>query len=206
MTSNLVSLQRTIRTFTELCEKREIVQWRHIGDLFMRWAAMKAESRIVAVRELTAIVERHREGTWQLQTPYFWKLITEMLIATGEFTLAKELLDEASHLADVAPQNWVKPELYRLYAVLAERKCDPAGFAPEHWLKRSLAQAQEHGERYAELCAARDLGQLYARRGEHQAARQVLTAVSASLTAGSDDLVVRQVEVLLDELSSSGSS
>jgi hypothetical protein len=32
MTSNLVSLQRTIRTFTELCEKREIVQWRHIDQ------------------------------------------------------------------------------------------------------------------------------------------------------------------------------
>jgi hypothetical protein len=31
MTSNLASLQRTVRTFAELCEKREIMQWRHIG-------------------------------------------------------------------------------------------------------------------------------------------------------------------------------
>ena len=110
MTSNLVSLQRTVRTFAELSEKREIVQWHHVGDLFMLWGAMKAENRIVGVPDLMLIVDRHREGTWQLQTPFFWKLIAEMLIAAGEFILAKELLDEASHLADVSPQNWVKPE------------------------------------------------------------------------------------------------
>lgn len=205
MTSNLAPLQRTVRTFAELCEKSEIVQWRHIGDLFMRWAAMKAESRMVAVPELTAIVERHREGTWQLQTPFFWKLIAEMLMAAGEFILAKELLDEAGRLADISPQNWVKPELYRLYAVLAEHGADPAGYTPEHWLRRSLAQAREHGEKYAELCAARDLGQLYARGGEHQTAREVLSAVSGSLLGDSDELVVRQVKALLDELSYSES-
>ncbi|MBV8091022.1 MAG: hypothetical protein JO139_15910 [Alphaproteobacteria bacterium] len=177
------------------------MQWRHVGELFMRWRAMKAENRMVGVPDLMAIVERHREGTWQLQTPFFWKLIAEMLIAAGEFVLAKELLDEASRLADISPQNWVKPELYRLYAVLAEHGADPAGFAPEHWLKRSLAQAREHGEKYAELCAARDLGQLYARRGEHHTAREILHAVSGSLIADSDEPIVREIHARLDQLS-----
>jgi class 3 adenylate cyclase/tetratricopeptide (TPR) repeat protein len=201
MTANLVSLQRTTRTLAELCERRDIVQWRHIGDLFARWGAMKTENCVVAVSELMAIVERHREGTWQLQTPFFWKLAAEMLIAADEFIFARELLDEASHIADVSPQNWVKPELYRLYAVLAEHGADPGGFTPEHWLKRSLAQAREHGENYAELCAARDLGRRYARRGEHQTARELVAALSSSLAAGSDELVVRQLKALLDELS-----
>jgi tetratricopeptide (TPR) repeat protein len=201
MTSNLVPLQRTIQAFAELCEQREIVQWRHIGDLFLFWGATKAEDRSVAVPELMAIVERHRKGTWQLQTPFFWKLAAEILIAADEFTLGRELLDEASHIADAAGQNWVKPELDRLYAVLAEHGADPGGFTPEYWLKRSLAQAHEHGEKYAELCAARDLGRLYARHGEPHAARALLTAVCGSLVTGSDALVVRQVKALLDELS-----
>jgi hypothetical protein len=204
MTSNLVSLQRTIQTFAELCERREIVQWRHVSDLFMRWGEMKAES-MVDVPELIAIVERHRQGTWQLQTPFFWKLAAEMLIAAGEYISAKALLDEASHLADAAPQNWVKPELFRLYAVLADRGADSGGFTPEYWLKRSLVQADERGERYAELCAARDLSRLYARLGEHRRAREVLTAVSGSLVASSDELVARQIHNLLDELNHFGS-
>jgi class 3 adenylate cyclase/tetratricopeptide (TPR) repeat protein len=201
MTSNLGSLRRTVQSFVELCERRDIVQWRHVGDLFMRWGAMKAGRETVAVRELMAIVERHREGTWQLQTPFFWKLIAEMLIAADELPLAKVLLDEASQLADASPQNWVKPELYRLFAVLAERGADRNGFSPEHWLERSLAQAREHGEKYAELCAACDLGRLYARRGEHQTAREVLNAVWGSFVGGSDDVVVGQVKALFDELS-----
>jgi tetratricopeptide (TPR) repeat protein len=185
MTANLVSLQRTVRTFAELCEQRDIVQWRHIGDLFMRWGVMKAEHEKVSVPALMAVVQRHREGTWQLQTPFFWKLAAEMLIAVDEFTLARELLDEASHIADISPQNWVKPELYRVYAILAEHGADPGGFTPEHWLKRSLAQAREHAETYAELCAARDLGRLYARLGQHQMAREVLTTVFGNLSRGS---------------------
>ena len=128
-----------------------------------------------------------------------------MLIAAGEFNLANKLLDEANHFADVSMVNWVKPELYRLYAVLAEHGADPAEYTPEHWLKRSLAQAREHGEKYAELCAARDLGQLYARGGEHQTAREVLSAVSGSLLGDSNELVVRQVKALLDDLSYSES-
>ena len=83
------------------------------------------------------IVDRHREGTWQLQTPFFWELIAEMLIAAGEFILAKELLDEASHLADVSPQNWVKPGLYRVYAALAEHRANSGDFTPDYWLKQS---------------------------------------------------------------------
>jgi hypothetical protein len=98
-----------------------------------------------------------------------------------------------------------KPGLYRLYAVLAERRADSGDFTPDYWLKQSLMQAREHGEKYAELCAARDLGQLYARHGEHQTAREVLSAVSGSLIGDSDELVVRQVKALLDELSYSGS-
>ena len=123
-----------------------------------------------------------------------------MLIEAGECILAKELLDEASHLADVSPQNWVKPGLYRLYAVLAEHRTDSGDFTPNYWLKQSLTQAREHGEKYAELCAARDLGQLYARHGENQTAREILSAVSGGLIGDSDELVVRQVKALLDEL------
>ena len=142
MTSNLASLQRTTRIFSELCEQRDIVQWRHVGDLFTRWGAMKATNELVVVSEPLVIVARHREGTWQLQTPFFWKLAAEMLIAADEFTLAAELLGEASQLAEASHQNWVKPEFYRLYAMLAEHRADPGGLAPEHWLERSILQAR----------------------------------------------------------------
>ena len=88
----------------------------------------------------------------------------------------------------------------RHYPVLSEHGASPGGFTPEYWLKRSLAQAGEHGDKYAELCAAHDLGQLYARQGERQAARGLLAAVYGSLVPGSDAPVVRQVKALLDGL------
>lgn len=206
MTSNLASLQRTSQTFATLCEQREIVQWRHIADLFTRWGAAKAASCTIAVSELMAIIETHRQGTWQLQTPFFWKLAAEILIAVDECILARELLDEASHLSEDAPQNWVKPELYRLYAVLAQHGGDPDGFTPEYWLKRSLGQAREHAEKYAELLASLDLGQLYARSDENRRAREVLSSVSGYLVEGSDEPVVKQVNALLEELGHSGRS
>jgi hypothetical protein len=42
-----------------------------------------------AVQVTRVMVEHHRGGTWQLQTPFFWQLTAEMLIAAGEFILAK---------------------------------------------------------------------------------------------------------------------
>ena len=88
---------------------------------------------------------------------------------------------------------------------LPNAEADSGDFTPDYWLKQSLMQAREYGEKYAELCAAHDLGQLYARRGEHQTAREVLSSVSDSLIGDSDELVVRQVKALLDELSYPGS-
>lgn len=198
MTSNLVSLQRTTPIFAELCEQRDIVQWRHVGELFKSWGAMKAGGT-VAVAELLEIVARHRDGTWQLQTPFFWKLAAEMLIASGEFTLAEELLREAKQLADATQQNWVKPELYQLYAVL-EHGADPHGFAPEHWLQMSLDQARKHGEKFAELRAAHELAKLHARRGERNAARDLLEAVCEGFIGGSENPDLQQAKVLLAEL------
>ena len=107
------------------------MQCRQVGDLFLFWGAIKGETRTVAVPELMAIVERHRKGRWQLQTPFFWKLAAEILMAANEFTLARELLDEASHIADVSWQDWVKAGLDRLYAVLAQHGASPGGFTPE---------------------------------------------------------------------------
>jgi hypothetical protein len=69
-----------------------------------------------------------------------------MLIATGEFILAKQLLDEASLLAEISSQSWVEPGLYRLCAILGEHGVDSGDFASEYWLKRSLMQAREHGQ------------------------------------------------------------
>ena len=200
MTTNLVSLQKTTRIFAEVCEQRDIVQWRHVGELFERWGAMKATDETVAVAELLEIVSRHREGTWQLQTPFFWKLAAEMLIATDEFTLAEELLSEARQLADATHQNWVKPELYRLYAVLAEHGADPGGFTPRLWLEMSLKQAREHGEKFAELRAAHDWGKRHARRGERRAARDLLEAVYEGFIGGSENPDLQQARALLAEL------
>jgi len=199
MTSNLVSLRRTTPIFTELCEQRDIVQWRHVGELFRHWGAMKA-GETVAVAELLEIVSRHRDGTWQLQTPFFWKLAAEMLIASGEFTLAEGLLREARQLAESTEQNWVKPELYRLYAILAGHGADPSSSTPRDWLEMSLDQAREHGEKYAELCAAQDLARLYARRGERQAARDLLATACEGFVGGSGNPDLQQAMALLAEL------
>jgi hypothetical protein len=64
----------------------------------------------------------------------------------------------------------------------------------------SLKQARKHGEKYAELCAARDLGKLHARRGEPHAARDLLEAVCEGFIGGSENPDLQQAKALLAEL------
>jgi hypothetical protein len=77
---------------------------------------------------------------------------------------------------------------------------DPSGFAPEHWLQMSLDQARKHGEKFAELRAAHDLGRLHARRGERQATRDLLEAVCEGFIGGSENPDLQQAKALLAEL------
>jgi len=95
---------------------------------------------------------------------------------------------------------WVKPELCRVYALLAERHADGHGFDPEHWLNISLAQARQQHDRYAELCAARDLGRLYVRRGEREKAHDLLAEICRGFIGGSDSPDLLQARTLLATL------
>jgi hypothetical protein len=102
--------------------------------------------------------------------------------------------------AEATEQNWVKPELYRLYAILARSGADPSGFAPDHWLQMLLDQAREHGEKFAELRAAHDLAMLDARRDERHLARDLLEAVCEGFIGGSENPDLQQARALLTEL------
>lgn len=95
---------------------------------------------------------------------------------------------------------WIKPELWRLFAALSERGVDTQGLGQEKWLDLSLADARKRHEKYAELCAARDLGQLYLHRGENGRARDLLLGVCAGIVGGSDNSDLLQAKALLDRL------
>jgi class 3 adenylate cyclase/tetratricopeptide (TPR) repeat protein len=94
MTSNLDSLWHTTRNFAEVCEKRDVVQWRDTGGLFARWGAVKAARDEVDVPELMAMVERLKGAEWQLQLPFCLRVAAEMLIIAGAFPTAGALLDD----------------------------------------------------------------------------------------------------------------
>jgi tetratricopeptide (TPR) repeat protein len=118
-----------------------------------------------------------------------------MFILAGAFATAEELFREIDEMADATRQIWIKPQVYRLRAALMQRVGDED--AAERWLDRSFAQARDHGETYFELCAARDLGRLYAARGEHQRAREFLATVCGKFTESAENLDLREARALL---------
>jgi tetratricopeptide (TPR) repeat protein len=174
-TSNFDSLRDTARAFVEVCEKRDILQWRDTGSLIARWCAAKTGQEEVVPMELLEVVARLRAARWQLQLPLCLRLAAEMLTLAGGFDAARELLDELDRLVDATKQIWILPQAYRLRAALEQHVA--SGLGAEGWLEKSLAQARDHSETYAELCAARDLGRLLLAHGEPERARELLAVV-----------------------------
>ena len=66
-------------------------------------------------------------------------------------------------LSIVAPNGlvWIRPELWRQFAVLAERGLERHGLGAEKWLDLAFEHARNHRETYFTLLAARDLARLY---------------------------------------------
>jgi hypothetical protein len=194
-TSNLESLQDTARTFVDACEKRDILQWRDTGELIALWCDVKTGRAETVPDELMARVTRLRKARWQLQFPFCLRLAAEMLILADGFPEARELLDELDRLVDNTKQIWVLPHAYRLRAELDQRAA--AGSGVEWWLEKSLAQARDHGETYAELCAARDLARLFMARGEPERVGELLTAACEKINGSTDNLDLREARTLL---------
>jgi class 3 adenylate cyclase len=202
MTSNLDSLWHTTRNFAEVCEKRDVVQWRDTCALFARWGAVKSARDEVDVPELMAMVERLKGAEWQLQLPFCLRVAAEMLIIAGAVPTAGALLDDLDQLVESTTQIWIKPQVSRLRGMLAERVADGAG--AELWFQTSLAQARDHDETYFELCAVRDLGRLYIARREPQRARGLLAAACEKFTESSESPDLREARALLRQAEISG--
>jgi class 3 adenylate cyclase len=194
-TSSFESLQSTARTFVDVCEKRDIQQWRDTGELIALWCAVKTGREEAVPDELPARVARLRKAPWQLQFPFCLRLGAEMLILADGFFEARELLDELDQLVDTTKQIWILPDAYRLRAELDRRAA--AGSSAEWWLEKSLAQARDHGETYAELCAARDLARLFMARGEPGRAGELLTVTCEKINGSTDNLDLREARALL---------
>jgi class 3 adenylate cyclase/tetratricopeptide (TPR) repeat protein len=202
MTSNLDSFRRSSRIFAEVCEQRDVVQWRDTVELLARWGAAKATREEVAVPELLALIARLKSAEWRLQLPFCLRLAAEMLILAGAFEAAGELLDDTDRLVKSTKQIWITPQVYRLRGTLAERAA--AGDGAEGWLERALAQAREHGETYFELLAARDLARLYAGRGQPRRAGELLAAVCGKFAAPTENADLHEARALLRQVELSG--
>jgi hypothetical protein len=125
-----------------------------------------------------------------------------MLVLGGAFTAAGELLDDLDKLVDATKQIWVLPQVYRLRALLDQRVA--TGRGAEVWLEKSLAQARDYGETYFELRAARDLGRIYAARGEPQRARELVAPVCGRVTGSPENFDLEEARSLLRQAESSG--
>jgi hypothetical protein len=118
-----------------------------------------------------------------------------MLILADGFSEACELLDELDQLVEATKQIWTLPHGYRLRAELEQRAAASSG--AEWWLEKSLAQARDHGETYAELCATRDLARLLMAQGEPERADELLTVICEKINGSTDNLDRREARTLL---------
>jgi hypothetical protein len=87
-------------------------------------------------QHILAVLQRHREGGFRLNMPFYLMLVAEVCFTVGDRAHADRMLEEALDLARATGEAWVRPELLRRRARAGEAS------PPEHGQGRDRRQLQ----------------------------------------------------------------
>jgi tetratricopeptide (TPR) repeat protein len=136
-----------------------------------------------------------------LALPYYFGLLGEALMETGDTGDADKVLDEALTAAQMSGDRCHEAELHRLKGELAEREGAQPEVLEQHFTQ-AIATAREQGSKAWELRATISLARLHERHGHRTNARDMLGSVYKSFTEGSSTADLREAEILLAQLQS----
>jgi class 3 adenylate cyclase len=166
------------------------------GRLFQSWALLHDGPDAALDAQL-------RHSLDQLDSAQSWALLSYLMAATaeqkgdhGDVAGARTLLARAAELARLAGERWCLPEITRLQARFNAVDANEAAAM----LREALAVARVQEAKLWELRAATDLARLFAARGDHHAARDLLNPVYQWFTEGLDGLDLVAARQVLETL------
>jgi len=116
----------------------------------------------------------------------------EALVLAGDWSAARQQLDEAMQMADTLGERVYLPQLLLLEARIADARREPA--RAREWIRQALAEAHAQEARWLELTA---LLALCAREDATAEDLQALASLIDQLTEGLDTAPVARARALL---------
>ncbi|WP_046863745.1 ATP-binding protein [Microvirga massiliensis] len=196
---NYTEVKRLASALKDVCVERDVVQWRHLGELMFLWAAHRMGEAVELDRVLDAL-ERHRQSGFRLNMPFNLMLAAETCFAMDDPEHSDRLLQEALVLAETTGEVWIRPELHRHRARFAMASASAPEELAEQRLSNALHDARKQGDRISELRASHDLARLWAKQGEHQKAHNLLAPICGKLAGQGDIGSLSEARALMDTL------
>ena len=142
-----------------------------------------------------------QEATYLMYCPFFQKELAAALGDVGRVNEGICEIDEALRLAGETGYRWFEPELLRIKGELFTRRGTSEPARIEELYRHSMTQARAQKAAYWELSAAMSLTKLFQNQHREEDARAVLSPVYNIFTEGFAAPRMKQVKVLLDQLS-----
>jgi predicted ATPase len=146
-----------------------------------------------ALRDYQATGSRHFLSYWLA-------LLAKAFADADRHVDALAALAEAEECVERTDQRWTYAELHRLRAGVLLRARPAATADAEAALRNAIAVARQQAARMWELRAARDLARLWAERGEHRRAHDLLAPVYGWFGEGFGTPDLQEAGALLDAL------
>ena len=164
-----------------LCDEHGIVQEREWIAPVRGWALAKQGRIDEGLKILHASLERHRAMHSQLNVPYFFALLAEILLDANRLDEGLEAIDEALRLAEQTQMRAFLAEMYRVKGELLHAR-DHEDPDVKHLFWHALEIAERQTARALQLRAAMSLLRVSTTAAERTEARAVLERVYAGFT------------------------
>jgi len=163
------------------------------------WAIKRGDIN-VGVKDLRAILERLRAARHEILNTEFTISLAQGLVAMGQSTESKALIDERMLQVEVGGETLYMPELLRVKGKVLLSMREPDKPEAEVYFERSLELSRRLGARGWELRAATDLAELLAERGDSERGRKLLQPIYDGFSEGFETADLKAAEALLATL------
>ena len=163
----------------------------------LAWMGDPAEGLEMMRRGLEAW---HRSGTVCF-VPFWQAHIAEIILKLGRIDEARLLLNDTLRTAEETGHRMWEPELHRLSGELLLSQAADATEV-EQAFEQALSVAKQQEAKSLELRAAVSLARFWARTGNRERTRQLLSSTYEWFSEGFDTRDLRQAKALLEEISS----
>jgi tetratricopeptide (TPR) repeat protein len=189
-----------IEHLASLCAEHGFAGFSAQIPLMRGWALAlqgRNDEGIALMRESLAAM---RGGGMELARPMFVTRLAEAYMEIGRFDEARNALDEALAAVQTREDHQHEAERYRLKGELLLRQEPSDAAEAENCFEQALKSARKQEARIFELRATMSMARLLAKRGQTDAAREMLTHIYNWFNEGFETPDLKDAKRLLNEL------